>query len=462
MDEIRILCPTGGLGGGKVYDAAMSLAMERRPDVIACDAGTTDSGPFSLGSGKTNYPRESVRRDLEIVLRHARKANVPVLIGSSGTAGLDAHVDWVYGIARELSEKHGYSMKVARIYSQQRLDYLESMFDAGRIRALNPAPHLDVEVIRSTSNVVGMMGVEPLQKAMEGGADLVIAGRCSDSALFAAVPIMKGFPQGLSWHVGKVMECGTQVCVKAGKGVIFTKLTHEYFDIEAIGDNILVTPQSVAAHSFYENGDPYIHAESSGSMDLSQSTYEAVADGVVRVAGSAFIPAEDYTVKLEGAVMVGYQSVSIGGMRDPYFIRNLETWVPNVLKLIRDSVADILGLASTDYHLELHEFGRNGMLKGVEADTSFPREVCLILEATAATQELAHKIVEIARQPLLHFPIPEWSGSITSIGFLHNPVPLNRGEVFRFAYNHVALPRTKDEMFRFQFDRIDATAAVPA
>jgi hypothetical protein len=73
----------------------------------------------------------------------------------------------------------------------------------------------------------------------------------------------------------------------------------------------------------------------------------------------------------------------------------------------------------------------------------------------ADSQQTATKIAEISGQPLLHQPIPEWSGSITSIAYLHNPVPLERGAVYRFAYNHVAVnhvtvPRHQDEMFRME------------
>jgi hypothetical protein len=186
-------------------------------------------------------------------------------------------------------------------------------------------------------------------------------------------------------------------------------------------------------------------------MDLSNCSYEAVGNGNVRVSGSAFHHADVYTVKLEGAVKVGYQTVVIGGMRDPYFIRNLDTWLPTVEGVIEKAVQDILGLErGKDYRIIVHQYGRNAIMGALEPETSLPREVCLILEVTAATQEIATKIAEITRQPLLHQPIPEWSGSITSIAYLHNPVPLQRGAVYRFAYNHVALPHDKEEMFRMR------------
>ena len=37
-----------------------------------------------------------------------------------------------------------------------------------------------------------MMGPEPFQKALEDGADVVIAGRASDAAIYAAIPLMQG------------------------------------------------------------------------------------------------------------------------------------------------------------------------------------------------------------------------------------------------------------------------------
>ena len=38
------------------------------------------------------------------------------------------------------------------------------LYKEARIRPLDPAPHLDEDVIRDSAHVVGMMGVEPLQR----------------------------------------------------------------------------------------------------------------------------------------------------------------------------------------------------------------------------------------------------------------------------------------------------------
>ena len=436
LSEIRFLCGSGGLGSGNVLRSAVEEAMTLQPHFIAADAGTSDSGPYALGSGKPDYPRETIKHDMTILLVAARRAGIPLIIGSSGTAGIDSQVDLFVDVANEVALENGFKVRTAVIYSEQSQEYLLGLMKEGRIRALDPAPHLDEDVIRSSAHVVGMMGVEPLQRAIARGAELVIAGRCSDSALFAAIPIMEGFPEGLAWHAGKVMECGTQACVKVGRGTIGATMSKDSFTLQVYGNGLAITPQSVAAHSFYENGDPYIHYEASGAMDLGNSRYEAVENGKVKVSGSAFRHAERYTVKLEGAVMVGYQAVVIGGMRDPYFVRNLDTWLPTVEGVIERAVREKLGLErDKDYRLIFHQYGRNAVMGPLEPETDFPREVGLVLEVTAGSQETATKIAGLCRQPLLHQPIPEWNGSITSIAYLHNPVPLERGAVYRFAYN---------------------------
>jgi hypothetical protein len=83
--QIRFISPTGSVGGG-ISGAALDEALAQTPHFIACDAGTTDAGPFSLGMGITAFPREAVKHDLAVILRAGRKANIPVIIGSAGTA----------------------------------------------------------------------------------------------------------------------------------------------------------------------------------------------------------------------------------------------------------------------------------------------------------------------------------------------------------------------------------------
>jgi hypothetical protein len=452
MEEIRFVAATGSLGGGGLEPKYLEEALAHHPHFIAADAGTSDAGPFSLGTGEPAYSRESIKWDLSVVLKAGRKAQVPVLIGSAGTAGGDVHVDFFLDIAREICEEEGFSLKTAVVKSDQSTAYLEHLDANGRIKALDPAPAIDKGTFARSQRIVGMMGVEPLQEALKAGAEFVLAGRCSDPALYAAMPIAKGFPAGLSWHVGKAVECGTLVCETAGKGVILGRVRADHAIIQPIGSALRCTPQSVAAHSLYENSDPYLHKECSGTLDLTDCKFEQMPDGIsVKVTGSKFIPAEAFTVKLEGAERAGYQTIIIGGVRDPYIIAELDEWLDGIKKKTEKGASDVLGdrLKREDYTLNFHVYGRDAVMGQLESlEPYLPREVGIVFEATAPTQELATQLAKISRQPLLHHPIDKWKGAITGFACLHNPAYLERGEVFRFNLNHVALPEHYTDMFR--------------
>jgi hypothetical protein len=457
-DEVRFVAAAGALGFG-VHAGGLEEAMTHRPDFIGCDAGTTDAGPYSLGGGEPAFPRETVKHDLALILKAGRSAGIPVIVGSAGTAGGDSHVDWTLEIAREVASEEGLSLRTAVIYCEQDKAYLKGLLRENRICPLDPAPYVDEGVIDRSSRIVGMMGVEPLQRALEEGVDFILAGRCSDSALYAALPILSGLPEGLAWHAGKVSECGTMATETMGKGVLFSTVRTDHVVIRPFGEDLRCTPQSVAAHSLYENTDPYLHRESSGTLDLSRSTFEAVDDVSVRIKGSSLIPSDSYTVKLEGAELVGYQSVIIGGIRDPFIIRKLDAWLAGVRQKIGASVSQVFGsgLPKNRYHINFHVYGRDAVMGSLEPNRGLiPNEVGLVIEATAPTQEMATKIAILCRQPLLHHNVEEWKGAITTFACLHNPAHIERGPVYRFSFNHVALPHDQEEMFRTKFVHIGA------
>ena len=264
---------------------------------------------------------------------------------------------------------------------------------------------------------------------------------------------------GLSWHAGKIVECGTMACETLGKGVMLGTIRHDHLVIRPIGPGLRCTPQSVAAHSLYENADPFLFGESSGTLDLAAAVYEQADEVSVRVSGSTFHPTDRYSVKLEGAELAGYSTVMIGGIRDPYILRRLDTWLEEVRTRIEESVASLLGLSRESYQIAIHRYGRDAVMDDVEPSREqLPTEVGIVFEALADSQTVASKIAQLARQPLLHHPVPEWSGSITTIAYLHNPPHIDRGPVYRFTLNHVALPTTHEELFRMELVEVGAPA----
>ncbi|UFN50862.1 DUF1446 domain-containing protein [Roseomonas sp. OT10] len=419
---------------------------------MAADAGTTDAGPYALGSGECAFAREAVASDLEAIILGARARGIPVLIGSCGTAGADIQVDWCLDIVREIAGRHRTPLRVALVYAEQPKSRLAAQLALGQIRPLDPAPPFDAGTIDRADRIVGMMGIEPLQAALAEKPDVVLAGRCSDSALFAAVPVLHGRPAGLSWHMGKVIECGPLACVTKGPGVMLGVVRDDHAIIRPIGPNLACTPQSIAAHSLYENGDPWLHRECSGTLDITDAVFTQEDATSVRITGSRFIPASPKTVKLEGAEPLGHQTLMIGGIRDPFLLDMLDEWLAGVRRATEKAAADLLAdrLRPGEWRMDLHLYGRDAVMGAQERDPRRPHEVGVVATFTAPTQALATKLAQLARQPFLHNPIPKWRGAITTIAYLLNPAHVERGPVWRFCANHVVEVEDPMELFRLR------------
>jgi hypothetical protein len=273
-DEIRILSPTGVCGSG-FLESSFEKALGWQPHVIGCDAGSTDPGPSHLGTGDAAFPREAVKRDLRIMLKGARHARIPLLIGSAGTAGGDAHVQWFCEILKDIAAEEGLAFKLAVVHAEQDKSYLKKRMREGRVKPLQPAPHFDESTIERSACIVGMMGAEPFMRALAQGAEVIVAGRASDTAIFAAFPLMHGFPEGLAWHAAKILECGAAAVVnRRTPDCMFAWLRRDHFVVQAPDETLRCTPQSIASHSLYENADPFRLVECSGTLDLAESRYE--------------------------------------------------------------------------------------------------------------------------------------------------------------------------------------------
>lgn len=452
--EVRVVAATGACGSG-FKERSLEAAMARSPHFIGSDCGSTDPGPFALGTGKTAFSRASITRDLRLMLKAARRAKIPLLLGSAGTAGGIPQVALFREIIEEIAAEEHLSFKLATIQAEQDKAYLKRRMGEGRITPLHPAPAFDEGVIDRAERIVGMMGDEPFLRALENGADVVLAGRASDCAIYAGIPTQMGIPAGVAWHAAKILECGAaSVKQRTGADSLMCTLREDHFDVEPLDPALRCTPQSVASHSLYENADPYRLVESTGTVDLSQATYEAIDERRVRVRGSRFEPAARYTVKLEGAEKVGYQTIVIGSVRDPYIIRQLDDWLERFERSLRARVADVFGdkLPPDQYVFNVRIYGKNGTMGPLEPDpVVHSHEVLLILEATAPTQEMATAIASMARHALLHLPIPEWGGLITGLACVYNPAHIERGPIYRFCVNHVVAPDDPYEMFPIEY-----------
>jgi hypothetical protein len=447
--EVRVLAANGSLGSGFPV-SSLERGLSLRPHMIGCDGGSTDSGPAYLGSGKAKHSRIAVKRDLRHLLLAREKAGVPLIVGSCGTSGRDEGVAWMADIAREIAREEDLHFRMALIHSSQSAGFIKRSLAEGRIRPLSPAPPLDDGIIEA-SHIVGMMGAEPLAAAIEAGADVVLAGRASDAAIYACVPLLMGADPGLSWHAAKTIECGSACCVPPRPDGLIAYIRKDHFEIEPLDREAAVTPVSIAAHTLYENANPYLLTEPSGAVDTERSDYAATSARSVRVSGTRFRPAATHTIKLEGAQLVGYQTVIVGGMRDPNLIGMIDELLAAASRRFDERIADLFGdvLKPGDYEIRFRLYGRNGVMGDLEPEREArPHEIGILIAITAPTQELATGIAKFVSHRSAHLPAPGYDGLISSLAYPFSPPEIERGAVYRFSLNHVLAPRDPLEMFR--------------
>ncbi|WP_210190176.1 acyclic terpene utilization AtuA family protein [Bradyrhizobium sp. NAS96.2] len=263
-DTVNVLVPVGSLGAG-VRESEIEYGLARGAHVIASDAGSTDSGAAYLAKGESKNNYHSVKRDLTVLMAAQRDARIPLVIGTSGQAGGDLNVNWTRDIVLEVAAELGMKPKIAMLYSEQAKDAVRSLSAAGKIRPLPPVGPLDDETIDQCDHIVAAMGVEPFIAALEQGADIIVGGRSTDTAVLACYPIMKGAGWGPAWHAGKTGECGSQCTVEPlrGSGALL-RVGRDRFFVEPLSADNTCSVHSVSAHMLYENSDPFRLIEPGG------------------------------------------------------------------------------------------------------------------------------------------------------------------------------------------------------
>ncbi len=450
MKEMKILSPSGIVGYGFPEESFLA-GVALKPDLIACDAGSTDPGPYYLGSGIPFTNATAVKRDLTLMLKAACQLGIPLVIGSTGGCGADVHVSREVGIIREIAKEHKLSFKMAVISSEFDHDTLVEQLNAGKIEKLGPAPAVTEADIRASTHIVAQMGIEPIMEALDGGAQVVICGRCYDPAAFAAPAIRLGYDKGLALHLGKILECAA-ICATPGSGsdCIMGYLGEDYFCVEPLNPERKCTPTSVSAHTLYEKSNPYILPGPGGHLDLSDCVFTADSDRRVRVTGSRFVPEDVPSVKLEGAKEAGCRTISICGNRDPIFISQVDEILENVKKRAADNLS-----ADFDYQLDFIVYGKNGVMGQLEPNTEITsHEVGIVIDVVADTQEHSSAVCSVVRSTMLHYGYPGRIATAGNLAFPFSPSDIKVGPIYVFSV--YALLRTDDptKLFRPVYEEV--------
>jgi Acyclic terpene utilisation family protein AtuA len=452
--RIGVMTPSGSLGGGFSFSDFRRCMDEEEIHVIAADAGTTDIGPYYLGTGTPFSSAIEMKGEVGELLAMAVRKGIPLVIGSAGGAGARPHVEWLRQIVEELAAENGYHFKLAVINAEVDKDLLRERLRAGEVTTFESGEELTPSAIDAAERIVAQMGPEPIVEALRNGAQIVIAGRACDDAVIAAYPLLHGANPGLALHMGKILECGALAAEPVSLGVIMGFIDDDCFDLRPGDVAQRSTPKSVASHALYEREDPIIQRGPGLTIDLSETTVEQLDERTARVRGTTSARERDYLVKVEGVRKAGYRSICVGGIHDPVMIEKLDECLATVRRIVESYFEDI-GVASHRYDICVHVYGRDAIMKELEPYRGpLPHELGLVIDVVGETQAIAFAVCRQYRARFLHLGFPGQYNNSGNLAMLFSPAVVNAGEVYEFSIYHLMRLRDPLEVFPIEYAEV--------
>ena len=227
---------------------------------------------------------------------------------------------------------------------------------AGKVRNIGPGLELTEETIDRCNRIVSQIGIDPFLKAMESDVDVILAGRSCDTAIFAAPAIKAGMDWGLAFHMAKIIECGALCSVPmAAADMIVADIEKDSFILEPANPVRRCTIDRVAAHTMYEQTNPYYIYEPDGIIDLRKADMSRSLTGQLGVSNSKFTEAKVKTLKLEGTMLAGYRTITIAGINDPETIKRIDDIFSRAKGFITRNMEG--KISSEDYSITLRKYG---------------------------------------------------------------------------------------------------------
>lgn len=433
MKSMKIICPNGHLGFAPLRTESFHIGVQAAPDFIAADSGSDDVGPVPLGSDTSTSPQAWQMHDLEEMLLASRRLGVPMIIGSAGDTGSNSRVDMYVRIIQELAEKHNLpKFKLGYFYSEVDKETVRMKIRNGdSVTGLDGFDDLTEAELDATDRIVAVAGVHPYIKLLEQGADVIIGGRSSDAAVFAAPAIFKGFPEDKAYYLGKVLECAS-FCAEpyGGKETVMGEISHDDVQVTAMHPEQRCTIASVAGHAMYERSNPFEEFFAGGRLDMTDCHYEQLTEKTTRITGSRFHPAQQIRVKLEGSGKVGERFIGFCGVRDPYTIANID----RVIGWAREKVQERFG--DEGYQLHYSVYGRDGVMGALEPlRHQTGHEVGVLVQGVAPMREMAEELTLIGLRQMFYARLPDVKGTAGSVSFPLDEV-VEASAAYRWTLNH--------------------------
>jgi hypothetical protein len=310
------------------------------------------------------------------------------------------------------------------------------------VEGLDGYANLTESELDATNQIVAMAGVHPFVELLRQGADVIIGGRSSDAAIFAAAAVFHGFADDNAYYLGKVLECAS-FCAEpyGGKETVLGEISHEDVRVTAMSPEQRCTVASVAGHAMYERSNPYEEFFAGGKLDMTNCHYEQIAEKTTRITGSKFIPSPKVRVKLEGAGKVGERFVGFCGIRDPYTIANVD----RVIAWAREQVRARFG--DSGYELHYSVYGRDGVMGDLEPlRHQTGHELAIMVQGVAPTAKMAEEVAMIGLRQMFYARLPDVKGTAGSVSFPLDEV-LHASSAYRWTLNHTVAVDDPMELF---------------
>jgi hypothetical protein len=216
---------------------------------------------------------------------------------------------------RELIERAGLDLTVAVVTGDDLLDRVRSFEAQTEMFSGAPFPARD-----QVASINAYLGAFPIARALQEGADIVITGRCVDSAVtlgacihafdWAAGDLDKLAAGSLAGHI---LECGPQATggnftdwqlvsdgiADIGYPVVEMGADGDFICTKPDGTGGLVSRETVGEQMLYEIGDPRAYVLPDVLCDFSLVLLEQVGKDRVRVSGAkGRTPPDSYKVSL--------------------------------------------------------------------------------------------------------------------------------------------------------------------
>ena len=318
---VRIGGASGFWGDSRV--AAPQLVRLGRLDFLVFDylAELTMSilAAQRLKNADAGYAHDFVGVTMKAILKDVAAQGIRVVSNAGGVnpAACGAALE---ALAKEL----GVAVKIAVVEGDEVVGQLDALRAEG-VREIQSGRALPAKVVSANA----YLGALPVKAALDAGADIVVTGRCVDSAVTLGA-LMHAFGWRADEHdklaqgslAGHILECGAQATgglftdweqvpdwANIGYPIVECRADGSFVSTKPEPTGGLVTPLVIAEQILYEIGDPARYILPDVVCDFTAVKLVAAGTNRVAVSGARGLP-PTRTYKVSSTYVEGYRATA--------------------------------------------------------------------------------------------------------------------------------------------------------